>query len=115
MSFKLTDEQLMIQSMVREFSRKVVAETAAERDKTKAFPAKNLKQMAELGLLGMMVPFDYEGSDSDTVGYVLALSEILLRLYGGGHVGAQFDCLRKHPELRQRRPEAALSQGAGHG
>ena len=76
MSFKLTDEQLMIQSMVREFSRKVVAETAAERDKTKEFPAKNLKKMAELGLLGMMVPFDYEGSDSDTVGYVLALSEI---------------------------------------
>jgi butyryl-CoA dehydrogenase len=76
MSFKLTDEQLMIQSMVREFSRKVVAETAAQRDKTKAFPAKNLKKMAELGLLGMMVPFDYEGSDSDTVGYVLALSEI---------------------------------------
>jgi hypothetical protein len=40
MSFKLTDEQLMIQSMVREFSRKVVAETAAERDKTKEFPLK---------------------------------------------------------------------------
>jgi butyryl-CoA dehydrogenase len=54
MSFKLTDEQLMIQSMVREFSRKVVAETAAERDKTKAFPAKNLKKMAGLGLLGMI-------------------------------------------------------------
>lgn len=76
MSFKLTDEQMMIQTMVREFSRKVVAETAAERDKTKEFPAKNLKKMAELGLLGMMVPFDYEGSDSDSVGYVLALSEI---------------------------------------
>jgi alkylation response protein AidB-like acyl-CoA dehydrogenase len=76
MSFKLTDEQLMIQSMVREFSRKVVAETAAERDKTKAFPADNLKKMAELGLLGMMVPFDYDGSGSDTIGYVLALSEI---------------------------------------
>ncbi len=76
MSFKLTDEQLMIQSMVREFSRKVVAETASERDKTREFPAKNLKKMAELGLLGMMVPFEYEGSDSDSVGYVLALSEI---------------------------------------
>ena len=52
--FKLTDEQLMIQSMVREFSRKVVAATAAERDKTKEFPAENLKQMGELGLMGMM-------------------------------------------------------------
>ena len=57
MLFSLTDEQLMIQSMVREFSRKVVAETAAERDKTKEFPADNLKRMAELGLLGLMVPF----------------------------------------------------------
>lgn len=76
MSYILTDEQLMIQSMVREFSRKVVAETAAERDKTKEYPAENLKKMAELGLLGMMVPFEYDGSDSDSIGYVLALSEI---------------------------------------
>jgi butyryl-CoA dehydrogenase len=76
MSYKLTDEQLMVQSMVREFSRKVVAATAAERDKTKAFPAENLRQMGELGLMGMMIPFDYEGSDADTISYVLALSEI---------------------------------------
>jgi len=76
MSFELTEEQRMIQNMVREFSRGVVAATAAERDRTKEFPADNLKQMGELGLLGMMVPFEYEGSDADTVGYVLALSEI---------------------------------------
>lgn len=76
MSYKLTDEQLMVQSMVREFSRKVVAATAAERDKTKEFPADNLRQMGELGLMGMMIPFDYEGSDADTISYVLALSEI---------------------------------------
>ncbi len=76
MTFKLTDEQLMIQSMVREFSRKVVEATAMERDKTKAFPRENLEQMGELGLLGMMVPIEYDGSDADTVSYVLALSEI---------------------------------------
>ena len=62
--------------MVREFSRKVVAATAAERDRTKEFPADNLKKMADLGLLGMMVPLEFEGSAADTVGYVLALSEI---------------------------------------
>ena len=45
MLFKLTDEQLMIQNMVREFSRKVIAATAAERDKTKEFPAGNFKQI----------------------------------------------------------------------
>jgi alkylation response protein AidB-like acyl-CoA dehydrogenase len=66
----------MIQTMAREFSRKVVAPTAAERDETKEFPAENLKKMGELGLMGMMVPFEYEGSGADTVSYVLALSEI---------------------------------------
>ncbi len=76
MLFRFTDEQLMIQSMVREFSRKVVAATAAERDRTKEFPADNLKKMAELGLLGMMVPTEYGGEGADTISYVLALSEI---------------------------------------
>lgn len=76
MSFKLTDEQLMIQTMAREFSRKVVAVSAAERDRTSEFPSENLKQMGELGFMGMMVPFEYKGSGADTVSYVLALSEI---------------------------------------
>ena len=76
MLFKLTDEQLMIQNMVREFSRKVIAATASERDKTKEFPAENFKQMGELGLMGMMVPEEYGGEAADAVSYVLALSEI---------------------------------------
>lgn len=62
--------------MVREFSRKVIAATAAERDKTKEFPAENFKQMGELGLMGMMIPEEYGGEQADTVSYVLALSEI---------------------------------------
>ncbi|MFH2091904.1 MAG: acyl-CoA dehydrogenase family protein [Pseudomonadota bacterium] len=76
MLFKLTDEQVMIQNMVREFSRKVIGATAAERDKTKEFPADNFRQMGELGLMGMMIPEEYGGESADTVSYVLALSEI---------------------------------------
>jgi len=76
MAFALNDEQLMIQAMVREFARKAVAPTAAERDRTKEFPAENLKKMAELGLMGMMVPPEYGGEGADTISYVLALSEI---------------------------------------
>ncbi len=76
MLYNLTEEQSMIQTMVRDFSREVVAQKAAERDKTKEFPADNLKQMAELGLMGMMVPSEYNGSGSDTIGYALALVEI---------------------------------------
>jgi alkylation response protein AidB-like acyl-CoA dehydrogenase len=76
MTYRLTDEQLMIQAMVREFSRKVVAESAAERDQTKEFPAAVLKKMGELGLMGMTIPPEYNGEGADTVSYVLALSEI---------------------------------------
>ncbi len=76
MLFKLTDEQLMIKNMVREFSRKVIAATASERDKTKEFPADNFKQMGELGLMGMMIPEEYGGEAADAISYVLALSEI---------------------------------------
>jgi alkylation response protein AidB-like acyl-CoA dehydrogenase len=76
MSIQFTDEQLMIQSMVRDFAREVIAPTAAERDKKKAFPAENLKRLAELGFMGMMVPPEYNGSGADTVSYVLALAEV---------------------------------------
>lgn len=76
MTIQLTDEQLMIQTMVREFARDVVAPGAAERDRTKTFPYDILKQMGELGLMGMMIPPDYGGSGADTVSYVLALAEI---------------------------------------
>ncbi len=58
MFFKLTDEHIMIQTMVREFSRKEIAPTAADRDKTKEFPKEILKKMGGLGLMGMMVPLN---------------------------------------------------------
>jgi butyryl-CoA dehydrogenase len=74
--FQLTNEQLMIQSMVREFARKELAPTAMDRDRTKAFPSENLKKMGELGLMGMMMPPEYGGEGADTISYVLALAEI---------------------------------------
>jgi alkylation response protein AidB-like acyl-CoA dehydrogenase len=76
MSFKLTEEQLMVQSMVRDLARTEFAPKAMERDKTTEFPAENLSKLGELGLMGMMVPSEYGGSGADTVSYVLALSEV---------------------------------------
>ena len=76
MSYKFTEEQLMIQSMVRDLARTEFAPKAMERDKTKEFPVDNLKKLGELGLMGMMVPPDYGGSGADTVSYVLALAEV---------------------------------------
>jgi alkylation response protein AidB-like acyl-CoA dehydrogenase len=76
MSFKLTEEQLMIQSMVRDLAREEFAPRAMERDQKKLFPVENLKKLAELGLMGMMVPPEYGGSGADTVSYLLALAEV---------------------------------------
>lgn len=76
MSFELTEEQVMIQTMVRDFAREVLLPTAAQRDRTREFPADNLKKMGELGLLGMMIPPEYNGAGADTVSYILALQEV---------------------------------------
>ena len=76
MTFDLTGEQRMIQAMVRQFSRNVVAANASERDETREFPAEIFKELGALGLMGMMIPFEYNGSDADAVSYALALSEI---------------------------------------
>lgn len=76
MSYKFTEEQLMIQSMVRDLARSEFAPKAMERDNTKEFPVDNLQKLGQLGLMGMMVPPEYGGSGADTVSYVLALAEV---------------------------------------
>jgi len=76
MSYQLNEEQKMIQAMVKDLAREAILPTAAERDKTKEFPSDIIKQMGELGLMGMTVPPEYNGAGVDTISYSLALQEI---------------------------------------
>ena len=76
MSWPITDEQRMIQLMVREFSRREIEPVAAENDRQGRFPAGILEKMSELGLMGMMVPARYGGAEVGAVSYSLALQEI---------------------------------------
>ncbi len=76
MAFVLSEEQIMIQTMAHDFAREVILPGAAERDRSHEFPADNLRQMGELGFMGMMVPDTYGGAGVDAVSYVLALTEI---------------------------------------
>lgn len=73
---ELTREHRMIQKMAREFARKDLAPLAAERDQKHEYPAESLRQMGELGLLGMLVPEEYGGEHMDTVSYALAMAEV---------------------------------------
>jgi alkylation response protein AidB-like acyl-CoA dehydrogenase len=76
MAFQMSEEQKMIQAMVRDFAREVILPTASERDKNGEFPAENIKKMGELGLMGMNVPPEYNGAGVDTVCYSVALQEV---------------------------------------
>ena len=72
----LNDEQKMVQEMLRDFSQTQLKPTAAERDRTGQFPAEELKQLGELGALGMTIPPEWGGAGLDYVSLVLALEEI---------------------------------------
>lgn len=72
----LTEEQAMIRDMARQFARERLAPGAAERDRESRFPAAELREMGELGLLGMVVPEEWGGAGADAIAYALAIEEI---------------------------------------
>lgn len=76
MKFELTDEQKMLQSMVRDFAVNEVEPTAAERDEEERFDREIFDKMAELGLTGIPWPEEYGGSGMDYVSYVIAVEEL---------------------------------------
>ena len=74
--YKLTEEQLEMQAMFRDFAEKEVAPIAIEIDEEHRFPEENVAKMQELGFFG--IPFDeeYGGIGLDTLTYVLAVEEL---------------------------------------
>jgi butyryl-CoA dehydrogenase len=76
MDFDLTSDQRAIQTLCREFARDEVRPRAEEMDAKAAFPYDLVKQMAELGLMGLPFPEEYGGAGADTVSYALAVMEI---------------------------------------
>ena len=76
MDFQLTDEQLAVREAARDFTQKQLLPGVIARDRDMIYPADEVKQMAEMGFLGMMVSPDYGGGGMDTLSYVLALEEL---------------------------------------
>jgi hypothetical protein len=72
----LTEEQVQIRDAARAFAQGSLAPFAAQWDRERCFPAQALKQMGELGFLGMLVPDEWGGSDTGQIAYALALEEI---------------------------------------
>jgi alkylation response protein AidB-like acyl-CoA dehydrogenase len=76
MNFELTEEQLAVKEAARDFAQNVLKPGVIERDRDQRFPAEEIKQLGELGFMGMMVDPAYGGSGMDTLSYVLAMEEI---------------------------------------
>ncbi|HQU95267.1 MAG: acyl-CoA dehydrogenase [Saprospiraceae bacterium] len=76
MFFSLTEEQMAVREAAREFAQKECLPGVIERDRDMIFPKDQVKMMAELGFLGMMVSPEYGGGGMDTISYALAMEEI---------------------------------------
>jgi hypothetical protein len=74
--FELTEEQQMVRASVKEFAQNEIAPLAHEFDEEAKFPHKQIKGLAELGLLGMIIPEEWGGAGFDSISYSLALEEI---------------------------------------
>jgi butyryl-CoA dehydrogenase len=72
----LSELQQQIRDLARDFAQERLAPGAAKRDREHLFPREELKEMGELGLLGMLVPEAYGGSDAGMIAYAAALEEI---------------------------------------
>jgi len=76
MDFKLSEEQIAVRDAARDFAQNVCKPGVIERDSTQTVPLEQIKQLGELGFLGMMVSPKYGGSGMDAMSYALAMEEI---------------------------------------
>lgn len=76
MNFELSEEHLAVKEAARDFAQNVLKPGVIARDNEQRFPADEIRQLGELGFMGMMVDPKYGGSGMDTLSYVLAMEEI---------------------------------------
>lgn len=100
MDFNLTADQKMLQDQVRKFASAELAPLAAEIDRTTLFPWKSIKKLAELGLMGIIVPEKYGGSGFDFVSLAIAIEEISRVCASTGVIVAVNNSLTAYPIMQ---------------
>jgi len=92
--FELSEEQKMLQTMVRDFAQKEVEPVAAEIDKSDEFPHDLMKRFKEMDLFGLAYPKEYGGSGAGYLAYVLAVEELARSSsVVAGWLGTQCNCM----------------------
>ncbi len=100
MNFDLTSDQKMLQDQVRKFALAELAPVAPEIDKSGEFPWTNLKKMAKLGLLGIIIPEEYGGAGFDFVSLAIAIEEISRVCATTGVIVAVNNSLASYPIMQ---------------
>jgi alkylation response protein AidB-like acyl-CoA dehydrogenase len=75
-AYDLTEEQDLFKQTLRDFGRREIVPIAHELDEKEEYPRASVAKMAELGLLGLLVPEEYGGAGASTLDYALAIEEI---------------------------------------
>lgn len=99
MDFELTQDQKLVQEMVRKFALNELEPVAAEIDKSREFPWDSIKKMAELGLLGVITPEEYGGAGLDFLSLAIVIEEISKVCASTGVIVAVNNSLAAYPIL----------------
>jgi len=117
MDLELTDNQTRVRDMVRRFAREKLDRAGVETDRTHRFPAGIVKELGELGLMGIFVPETYGGAGMDHVCYALAIEEISVQCAATGVIVSAHSSLGMWPilglgtEEQKRRFLPAMASG----
>ena len=76
MDFKLSEEQELLSKTVRDFAEQELAPHSREWDDEQGFPRSVFNKLGELGLMGVVWPTEYGGSDMSTLDYAIVIEEL---------------------------------------
>ncbi|ABS26339.1 acyl-CoA dehydrogenase [Anaeromyxobacter sp. Fw109-5] len=100
MDIQLTEEQRQVRDLCREFAQKELAPNARRWDADHVFPREAVRQLAEMGLMGVAIPPEWGGAGMDNVAYAIAMEEISAGCAGTGVIMSVNNSLYCDPLLK---------------
>ena len=121
MQFGQTDEQKMVRDMVRQFAEEKLAPTATERDEKEKPAVEEMRAIGELGVLGMVIPEEYDGVPLDSISEAIVVEELSrvdasFGVFVAVHNGLCSSCIVKHGTEEQKKkylPKLATGEMLG--
>jgi butyryl-CoA dehydrogenase len=97
---QLTEEQRQVRDLCREFAARELQPNARKWDEEHRFPREAVKQLGEMGLLGVAIPAEWGGAGMDNVSYALAMEEISRGCAGTGVIMSVQNSLYCDPVMK---------------